>query len=88
MGQVIAFQECGRRRSVGAAKDGDVSPAWQAPQAFWAEPILSLTVLRVAAVMWAGLALAAPSEVGLPQARQRAPAAARAAALAPFGGRP
>ena len=82
MGQVIDFQEwC--RRPAGVAKAGDLPPAWRAPQAFWAEPILlsSLTVWRAAAVMWAGLLLAAASELGFPQARQPAPA------LAPFGGR-
>jgi hypothetical protein len=56
-------------------------------QFFWAEPMLvsSLTVWRAAAVMWAGLVLAAASEVGFPQAG-RAPAPAPAAKL-PFGGR-
>jgi hypothetical protein len=49
--------------------------------------VSSLTVWRAAAV-WAGLVLAAASEVGFTQAGRRALAPARATtALSPFGGR-
>ena len=90
MGQVIDLQEWRRRNPACAAKATELSLPWQAPQLFWAEPMLvsSLTVWRAAAVMWAGLVLAAASEVGFPQAGQRAPATVPAApALSPFGGR-
>jgi hypothetical protein len=90
MRRVIDLQEWRRRHPADATKATELSPAWQASQLFWAEPILlsSLTVWRAAAVMWAGLLLTAASEVGFPAAGQRAPAPPRAAALAPSGGRP
>ena len=69
MGQVIDLQEWRRRHPAGAAKATELSLPWRAPQFFWAEPMLlsSLTVWRAAAVMWAGVVLAASGEVGDPQ---------------------
>jgi hypothetical protein len=89
MGQVIDLHEWRRRHPAGILKAAESSPPWRAPQAFWAEPILlsSLTVWRAAAVTWAGIVLAAASEVGFPQAGQGAPAPAPAV-LSQFGGRP
>ena len=84
MGQVIDLQEWRRRHPAGAAKATELSLPWRAPQFLWTEPMLvsSLTVWRAAAVMWAGVVLAASGEVGDPQTGRRPQAA-----LSSFGGR-
>jgi hypothetical protein len=89
MGQVTDLQDWRRCHPAGAARATELSRAWRAPQAFWAQPLLlsSLTVWRGAAVMWAGTVLTPSGEMGFPQEQRRAPALVPAA-NSPVGGRP